>query len=386
MRKSSLLALLAAALLTGSAAAQVAVLGSPVGGQPWADDVVLKLQGSGVPLGTITTIDISLNTPSLAQLQTFRSVLVYSDGPGYQNNVVLGDNLKSYVDGGGGVVIATFTNASIPLAGAWVSSQYDAITASGQTGGPNLMLGTIYTPSHPLFTISTIASFDGGASSYCSSGTLAPNSTRLADWDNGWILAAERNGLNGRVISLSMYPPSSDARNDFWVASTDGDNLLANALSYAGLCAQPSVYCTAKVNSLGCVPSIASTGSASSSAISGFAVSASQVRNQKPGLLLYSVTGRASTPFQGGFLCVLGPVRRSIGVSSHGTALPGSDCTGLYSIDMNAFAHGVLGGTPSPALVVAGQVVETQWWGRDPGFAAPNNSTLSNALEYVVCN
>jgi hypothetical protein len=249
-----------------------------------------------------------------------------------------------------------------------------------------MLLGTIFVPAHPLFTISPVASFSGGSSSYCSSGTLAPNSTRLADYSTGFILAAERNGLNGRVISLNLYPPSSDARADFWDASTDGDNLLANALSYAGQCGPATVYCTAKLNSLGCLPSIASTGSASSTSTSGFVVRATQVRNQKPGLLLYSTTGRAATPFQGGFLCVLGPVRRSIGVSSNGSPLPASDCTGMYSIDMNAFAHGVLGGTPSAALVLTGQVVETQWWGRDPGFAAPNNSTLSNALEYTVCN
>jgi hypothetical protein len=154
---------------------------------------------------------------------------------------------------------------------------------------------------------------------------------------------------------------------------------------YGPTCPVPSTYCTAKVNSLGCTPTIGSTGTPSATAPSGFVVTGSNVRNQKAGLLFYGINGPASTPFQGGTLCVQTPIRRTPVVNSGGTSLPTNDCTGVYSIDMNTFAQGGLGGTPSPALQVAGTNVNCQWWGRDPGFAAPNNTTLTDGLAYQVC-
>jgi hypothetical protein len=148
--------------------------------------------------------------------------------------------------------------------------------------------------------------------------------------------------------------------------------------------AAPSTYCTAKLNSLGCAPAIAFTGFPSATAGNGFIVSATAVRNNKNGLLFYGVNGRSATPFQGGTLCVQSQVRRTTFVNSGGTPAPTNDCSGVYAIDMNTFATGGLGGSPLPALTVPGTVVDCQFWGRDPGFLPPNNTTLSNALEYTV--
>jgi hypothetical protein len=143
------------------------------------------------------------------------------------------------------------------------------------------------------------------------------------------------------------------------------------------------VYCTAKVNSLSCLPDITFSGTSSASASSGFSISSSNTINNKPGILLYSVTGQAATPFTGGILCVAAPVRRSTPANSLGNPPP-NDCSGVFTIDMNAFAAGVLGGNPLPALLQSGQVVNTQWWGRDNGIVPPDNTTLSPGLQYVV--
>jgi hypothetical protein len=145
-----------------------------------------------------------------------------------------------------------------------------------------------------------------------------------------------------------------------------------------------TTYCTPKVNSLGCVPAIGFSGASSVSSGSPFVLRGTNVRNQKLGLLLYTASGRAAAPFTGGTLCVASPIKRSVALNSGGAALPASDCSGVYSLDMNAFASGALGWNPLPALLLPGTLVDCQFWGQDPGFAAPNNTTLTDALEFVI--
>jgi len=163
------------------------------------------------------------------------------------------------------------------------------------------------------------------------------------------------------------------------------ENLLPSHQPYLTVDYTPPYvsYCTAKVNSLGCTPAIAGSGSPSATATSGFLVSAANMRNNKSGLLFYGVSGRAAIPYQAGTLCVQVPIKRTPGQFSGGSP-SGSDCSGVFALDMNSFGRGLSGGTPLPALSVPGTLVNTQWWGRDPGFVPPDNTTLSDGLEYVI--
>ena len=138
-----------------------------------------------------------------------------------------------------------------------------------------------------------------------------------------------------------------------------------------------TTYCTAKINSQGCVPQIGASGVASITSALPFTITADMVLNQRNGLLFYGVNGPSNTPFQGGTLCAAPPLRRT-GVQGSGGNPPPSDCSGTYSFDLNAWVQG--GNDPN---VTAGTTVNGQYWSRDP--QAVNGSGLTNAVEAEVC-
>ncbi|MEO6711018.1 MAG: hypothetical protein ABIP42_15665, partial [Planctomycetota bacterium] len=147
---------------------------------------------------------------------------------------------------------------------------------------------------------------------------------------------------------------------------------------------QPRTYCTAKVNSLGCTPSMTWQGVSSAGQTSGFQVIGSPIRCRKPGVLLYSLNGAQAIPVFGGTLCIRSPISISPQVASHGELWPTDTCSGTWSIDMNAFAAGGLGGPPIPALRIPGTRVNCQFLGRDTSFPNFYQYALTNALEYVI--
>jgi hypothetical protein len=141
-------------------------------------------------------------------------------------------------------------------------------------------------------------------------------------------------------------------------------------------CSAPTVYCTAKTNSLGCVPSIGSAGTPSASNSSPFLVTATNSLNNKNGLLFYGFAAGA-TPFQGGWLCIAPPTQRTPLQGSGGSSI-GDDCSGAYSFDMNArIQSGV------DANLVQGATVYCQYWSRDP--ASPTTTGLTNGLSFSIC-
>jgi hypothetical protein len=203
----------------------------------------------------------------------------------------------------------------------------------------------------------------------------APLDMSTGSLGRAWICAA----------NTAPFDPSSLASNSLPPVELGSIAFHGVFLLRAHSTRQPATpYCSARVNSLGCRPTIGSYGVPSASATNGFVVTCGRVLNQQRGILAYGFTGSASTPFFGGTLCVAAPVHHSVAVPSGGGS-GALDCSGAWVLDVCSFAHGLLGGTPQPGLTTPGQSVWAQWWGRDPGFPAPNDAQLSAGLTWTMC-
>jgi hypothetical protein len=144
-----------------------------------------------------------------------------------------------------------------------------------------------------------------------------------------------------------------------------------------GCSSQTQVYCTAKVNSLGCTPSVSGTGTANvaNCATTDYNMTATNLVGNKNGLWFYSKNGAIGAAFHGGHLCVKGPTKRLAVQNSGGQ---GTACNGSMTRDFN---DRICSGTD--ATLTAGSQVWAQNWSRDPGSPSTDNTT--NALTFFIC-
>jgi hypothetical protein len=211
-----------------------------------------------------------------------------------------------------------------------------------------------------------------------SPGTTATYSDVEASWPGTGNISANPSFCsvptgNYRLLAGS---PCIDAGDP--ASSLDPDGSRADMGAYAfdhNAPTSPTTYCTAKVNSLGCTPSIVFIGSPSASSGVPFLIRALQVINNKSGLFFYGAQP-AATAFQGGTLCVKTPIVRTTAQISGGSPPP-NNCSGTFSLDFNAYIAS--GANPSLAPRVS---VYGQYWYRDPSAVA--GTGLTNAIAFTI--
>ena len=145
----------------------------------------------------------------------------------------------------------------------------------------------------------------------------------------------------------------------------------------------PEPYCTSGVSSSGCRALIGADGLPSATASSGFVLRAAGAEGNKAGLFFFGTSGRQAYPWGNSTSrqCVTPPVKRTVmlpGAGANGT------CDGVFAFDLNAHwcltcAKGLQ--NPGP-----GAVVQSQLWYRDPASTSNRSTSLSDAIEFTVCN
>jgi hypothetical protein len=194
------------------------------------------------------------------------------------------------------------------------------------------------------------------------------------DWGAGHSLARRSDGAligwgrndKGQANAPALPPGSAYER-----FAAGGIHSVA---TYGPASPAPSVYCTAKVNSLGCTPSIAVVGLPSATAGVGCTVSTTNVIGHTSGMYFHGRGGAQAVPFHGGLLCVSGQRFRHPILDAGGTS---GLCDGRFVEDFNAYLDLHL-----DAGLVPGASVWIQTWSRDSND--PFGDSLSDAVTMTI--
>jgi catechol 2,3-dioxygenase-like lactoylglutathione lyase family enzyme len=287
-------------------------------------------------------------------------------------------------DGSGGVYVGGWTGGNL---GGSNAGSYDAWLARYDSAGNQLWIRQLGTNADDL---ALAAAPDGSGGVYVSGGTKGSFGGLLAGLIDAWLAHYDSAGNQLWIRQLGTsrgdeaWAAAPAGAGGVYVGGCTGGSLGGPSAGdndawlarYDTLCAPISRYCTAKTNSTGCVPSIATSGIPSASTGNGFTISTSKVLDNRFGLYFYSKSGPTNAAFQGGILCVQPPLVRTMLQNSSGTP----PCGGSFQIDFNVY----VASGKDPGLV-AGQQVWIQTWSRDPGFAPPNNTSLSDAVSFTLC-
>ncbi|MBN2538141.1 hypothetical protein JXB37_07700, partial [candidate division WOR-3 bacterium] len=166
----------------------------------WADyDQGMYLVDTLTAYGhTVHHFDARSATPTVDTLSAYDAVITWSNYT-YADATTLGNNLATYVDGGGRVIIAMFAYASgWGLAGRIMNEAAYQTFPQGSYGF-GLVSTNWLDPSHPITAgLSAITDYFRGHVYAASSATV------LGTWANGYDFCALSQ--NGEVVGITMHP------------------------------------------------------------------------------------------------------------------------------------------------------------------------------------
>ena len=198
----------------------------------WYSDVLTKIntaKNTYYPTKTLTITQNNGNVYTGSDLTTsnYDVVFVWTDG---SVNASLGANLNTFVSNGGNLVIAVFAIASVQIAGFTYTNC--PVLFPGNQSMASTSLGT-YTSGDPLML--GVSSFNPGSARFGAGGLTAQSgSTIVARYNDNNLLVVSKIIGTARTVALNFFPPSSSSRSEFWNISTNGGELMCNAIMWAG--------------------------------------------------------------------------------------------------------------------------------------------------------
>ena len=360
------------------------------------DDVVSPFAGSAHLFETTTgTLVASLQPPELTFASTYGVGVALAGGRAYVGAPhQAGGAGKVYEYDLAGQELRTWNGIGTARLGQRLAADQGRLAVTSLYGSGGIVPSTVVLID--LATSAVVQTFDD---------PLADPNTRFGFWSialdgdrlivgasdanvgavgsgTAWVFDTETGSLlfqlTPSVVGLDDFAGTSVAVVDStYLVGVPEQDVPANSGEVLAFRPEAYVYCTAKTNSLGCLPQVTMTGFASLTSANPQQVVGTDFASFRNGLLFYGTTGEIAAPFLGGTLCTMPPLRYAPVMNSGGGA-PG-DCSGLYAFDFRAWLQqGVDAG------LVAGVTVRAQYWARDPAIADGTGSSVSNAVGFTI--
>jgi len=235
-----------------------------------------------------------------------------------------------------------------------------------------------------LSMLSTPIHFSGHVTDACTGAPLVAD-LQFQGLSFPYNQAMSSGGAHGRY---DIHPPPGSYNVDFVAAGYATQSfpvtIVGGATTTLDVALVPTAvlavnYCTAGTTASGCQATLSASGTASATAPTGFVVTGMGAEGNKDGLFFFGSNGRQANPWGSGtsFQCVVPPVSRTSLITGVGT---NGACDGVFSTDLNARWTAKPAQNPG-----AGATVQTQLWFRDPNNTSNQTTSLSDALEFTVC-
>ncbi|KAM9960815.1 hypothetical protein ACTFIW_009967 [Dictyostelium discoideum] len=197
------------------------------------DNRILELKQSLYKMG-LKSIDhfnvFGFKSLTVNDLYQYDGILFFSYCGFRQKSI--GNILSDYVDSGGGIVIAAYSNCGKGnrLEGRWLEEGYNPFNDGITQRVYKLKMGRKIIPDHPI--LEGVENFGGGVNSSHSDSEMSSQSNLIAEWENERPLIVELSTKRSPIIGLNFYPPSNEFDPSSWDKTTDGLKILLNSLKY----------------------------------------------------------------------------------------------------------------------------------------------------------